>query len=60
MTGVLTNNVEAVKKILTEELTNFVGFRPNVSIEGIIEENREERDESIIQKQYDATTFVMN
>ena len=60
MTGVLTNNVEAVKKILTEELTNFVGFRPNVSIEGIIEENREERDESIIEKQYDATTFVMN
>jgi len=60
MTGVLTNNVEAVKKILIEELTNFVGFRPNVSIEGIIEENREERDESIIQKQYDATTFVMN
>ncbi len=60
MTGILTNSVADVKRILIEELTNFVGFRPNVSIEGIIEENREGRDERIINKQYDATTFVMN
>jgi len=58
MTGVLTNNVEAVKNILIEELQNFVGFRPNVSIEGIIEEREREEGESIIEKQYDATTFV--
>ena len=65
MTGVLTNNVEAVKNILIEELTNFVGFRPNVNIEGIIERReREEKGEvrieegRIINRQYDATTFV--
>jgi hypothetical protein len=61
MTGVLTNNVEAVKNILTEELTNFVGFRPNVNIEGIIEEEegegRGKRGEEI-KKQYDATTLI--
>jgi len=47
MTGVMTNNVEAVKTILIEEMTNFVGFRPNVTLEGIIEkegENRKERE----------------
>jgi predicted HAD superfamily phosphohydrolase YqeG len=47
MTGVMTNNVEAVKTILIEEMTNFVGFRPNVTLEGIIEkegENRRERE----------------
>jgi hypothetical protein len=43
MTGVMTNNVEAVKTILIEELTNFVGFRPNVNLEGVIEEEREIR-----------------
>jgi len=58
MTGVLTNNVEAVKNIITEELTNFVGFRPNVSLEGIYESKEEEGGEGIIVYQYDATTFV--
>lgn len=43
MTGVMTNNVEAVKTILIEEMTNFVGFRPNVTLEGIIEKEREKR-----------------
>lgn len=33
MTGVLTNNVEAVRKIMVEELTFFVGFAPNIKIE---------------------------
>jgi hypothetical protein len=37
MTGLLTNNVDAVRKIMTEELTFFVGFAPNIKIEGIIE-----------------------
>jgi hypothetical protein len=36
MTGVLTNNVEAIRKIMIEELTFFVGFAPNIKIEGII------------------------
>lgn len=43
MTGVMTNNVEAVKTILIEEMTNFVGFRPNVTLEGIIEKEREKK-----------------
>jgi len=38
MTGVLTNNVEAIRKIMIEELTFFVGFAPKIKIEGIIEE----------------------
>jgi hypothetical protein len=37
MTG--TNNVEAVRQIMIDELTNFVGFRPQTKIEGIIGEN---------------------
>jgi len=45
MTGVMTNNVEAVKTILIEEMTNFVGFRPNVNLEGVIEKDREIRKE---------------
>lgn len=38
MTGILTNNIEAVRKIMIEELTFFVGFRPQIKIEG---DNRE-------------------
>lgn len=60
MTGVLTNDVEAVKNIITEELTFFVGFRPNVRIEGNYEIREEKREENSISKQYDATTFVKN
>lgn len=60
MTGVLTNDVEAVKNILIEELTNFVGFRPNVSIEGIYEREKEREGERSNLYQYDATTFVNN
>lgn len=58
MTGVLTNNVDAVKNILIEELTNFVGFRPNVKIEMNKEILEEEEREEIIYRQYGATTFV--
>jgi len=60
MTGVMTNNVEAVKNILIEEFQKFVGFRPNITIEGIYEREGEERGESNIMYQYDATTFVSN
>lgn len=41
MTGILTNDVEAVRKIIDEEMTLFVGFRPNLSIEGITESKEE-------------------
>lgn len=65
MTGALTNNVEAVRKILTEELTFFVGFRPQTKIEGlkqeeegIIEEGREVVERRTYSNQYDATNLV--
>jgi hypothetical protein len=38
MTGVLTSDVEAVRKIMLEEMTDFVGFEPQISIEGITKE----------------------
>lgn len=44
MTGVLTNNVEAVRKIMTEELTYFVGLAPQTKIEGIKEGNEENKE----------------
>ncbi|MBN2480156.1 MAG: hypothetical protein JXB19_00315, partial [Bacteroidales bacterium] len=57
MTGILTNNVEAVRKIMIEELTKFVGFPPQIKIE----DNRK-GDEGInnLLIQYDATTAVSN
>jgi len=65
MTGILTNNVEAVRKIMTEELTFFVGFQPKIKIEENIEEKEENKKikgkgegEEINTNQYDATTFV--
>ncbi len=62
MTGVLTNDAEAVKNILIEEFTNFVGFRPKVKLER--EEEEREREGGDIREgglyiQYDATTSVM-
>lgn len=58
MTGVLTNNVEAVRKIMVEEMTKIVGFRPQIQIE----ENKRvlrriEREEECIN-QYGATNSV--
>lgn len=64
MTGILTNNVEAVKNIMTEELNAFVGFPPKIKIEENIkskegkEKGESEEREEIITNQYDATTFV--
>jgi hypothetical protein len=72
MTGILTNNVQAVRKIMAEELTFFAGLPPTIKIEDIskekeenrkeIEENRMEIEENneadIISNQYDATTLV--
>lgn len=36
MTGILTNNVEVVRKILIDEMALFVGFRPQIKVEGNI------------------------
>lgn len=58
MTGILTNNVAAVHKIMAEELTKFTGFRPQIKIEEnkrVIEKIREENN---INNQYGATTLV--
>jgi hypothetical protein len=65
MTGVLTNDVEAVKKVMIEELTLYVGFRPQINIEGIIIENKRGEEmkgetgrDIIISNQYVATNLV--
>lgn len=60
MTGILTNNVEAVRKIMIEEFTKFVGFAPKIKIEenkAILK--RIEREETLLN-QYDVKTSVMN
>ena len=57
MTGILTNNVDAVKRIMIEELTFFIGFQPQIKIE---RELKKIKREEITTKQYDTTTFVMN
>jgi len=43
MTGNDTNRVEEVSQIMIDELTNFVGFRPQTKIEGMNDRNREEK-----------------
>jgi hypothetical protein len=58
MTGVLTNNVEAVRKIMIEELTFFVGFQPQIKIEGELKERKEENRESTIYNHYVITNPI--
>jgi hypothetical protein len=58
MTGILTNNVEAVRKIMIDELTFFIGFQPQIKIEGIIEENKEKEAIKTICNYYCGQTFV--
>lgn len=60
MTGILTNNIAAVRKILIDELTNFVGFPPQIAIEGLENEEREEKlgASSVFSNQYDAENLV--
>jgi hypothetical protein len=60
LTGVLTNNVEAVKKIMTDELKKFVGFRPQIKIEDKSEDKSKERENKLGQIQYVATNPVYN
>ena len=55
MTGVLTNNVEAVRKIMIEELTFFVGFAPKIKVEGSIK-----RVESSIEEKRRRVQFLTN
>jgi hypothetical protein len=58
MTGVLTDNVEAVKEIMIQELQKFVGFRPQIKIEGNIRVKEGERGGGIISNHYVITTSV--
>ncbi len=68
MTGVLTNNVKAVKNIISEELKNFVNYPPKIKIEDSIHRDKEmikgrrkEREDKGNKEtgvQYGATTFV--
>lgn len=61
MTGILTNNVEAVRKIMTEELTFFIGMRPQIKVEGIEGKERgkgREKRRGAVSNQYDAETFI--
>ncbi|MBP1593601.1 MAG: hypothetical protein H6Q12_619 [Bacteroidetes bacterium] len=54
MTGLLTNNVLSVRKIMIEELSSYIGFMPNIKIEYNREEKDEEykRIESSIDREY--------
>jgi len=58
MTGILTDDVEAVRKIMTDELTYFVGFAPKINIERIIEDKEEDIRENNTLIQYDVTNLV--
>jgi hypothetical protein len=58
MTGILTNDVESVSKIMIQELTFFVGFRPKIEFEGNRRDNSEEIEQNKLLIQYDVTTPV--
>jgi hypothetical protein len=55
LTGILTDDVEAVRRIMSDELTKFVGFLPQIKIEDYLGEKSEEK-KSLIQ--YDVTMPV--
>ena len=58
LTGILTNDINAVRKIMVEELTKFTGFRPQIKIEENNRILRRIERENMYIKQYGATTFV--
>lgn len=58
MTGILTDNVNAVIKIMKEEMTFFAGFSPFIKIEGLGEEIEEKKGRIYLLEQYDSTAFV--
>lgn len=47
MTGILTNNVEAIKNIITEEMTFFIGFEPKIKIENESKDKRKKESKEI-------------
>ena len=58
LTGILTNDINAVREIMVEELTKFTGFRPQIKIEDNRRILRRIKRENLYIKQYGATTFV--
>lgn len=58
MTGILTNKVEAVRQILLDELTNFVGFQPEIKIEGNEKDKEGIEGEGNIERHYVITSAV--
>jgi hypothetical protein len=57
MTGIMTNNVEPVRKIMEDGLAAFVGFKPNIKIDFNNKTDNKER-EIININQYDATNLA--
>jgi hypothetical protein len=58
MTGFLTDDVATVKRIMIEELENFVGFQPQIEIESYKEIIEEEEKNNKLLIQYDVVNFV--
>ncbi len=58
MTGILTNNLDAVQKIMIDEFTFFVGFPPKIKIEMIMKERREREGKEETLNQYDITNLA--
>ena len=58
MTGILTDDVEAVRKIMNDELTFYVGFSPKIEIDCIKENIIEEKSKDNMLIQYDVMNHV--
>jgi hypothetical protein len=58
MTGILTNDVQAVRKIMIEVFTDFIGFTPQIEIEGYYEEIEEDKSKNNVLIQYDVVNLV--
>ena len=68
-TSIVTSDIETVKRIMTEELSDFVGFKPTLKIESSpsnidisknIEGLEEEGTDKIVRDQYDYRTLANN
>ena len=53
MTGILTDNVNAVRKIMIEVLTEFVGIEPKIEIDDYLNNNKEKTNKENLLIQYD-------
>jgi len=58
MTGILTDDVEAVCRVMSEELTSFVGFSPKIEIEDYKSYLEDKTREEKLLIQYDVTNSV--